>query len=178
MKTLLTDLRWCNQRFFLFCVLFDHGLVVNLNVSRVYSYAVFELHLALPRAISTFFCLFRFRFVSLPLLSSVSCCFLSRFVSCRFAFLFRSRRYAPHFLGVPAALPGCLRVGLGDEEIMVRMTGCPNGCARPYMAELAFVGDGPDSYQVRGTSAACREVFGAGLGGNRKRDGMGDVFVL
>ncbi|CAN0323120.1 unnamed protein product [Laminaria digitata] len=40
-------------------------------------------------------------------------------------------------------------VGLGDEEIMVRMTGCPNGCARPYMAELAFVGDGPDSYQVR-----------------------------
>lgn len=39
-------------------------------------------------------------------------------------------------------------VGLGDEEIMVRMTGCPNGCARPYMAELAFVGDGPDSYQV------------------------------
>ncbi|CAM9234634.1 unnamed protein product [Phaeothamnion confervicola] len=38
--------------------------------------------------------------------------------------------------------------GLGDEEIMVRMTGCPNGCARPYMAELAFVGDGPNSYQV------------------------------
>ena len=40
-------------------------------------------------------------------------------------------------------------MGLGDEEIMVRMTGCPNGCARPYMAELAFVGDGPDTYQVR-----------------------------
>jgi sulfite reductase (ferredoxin) len=37
---------------------------------------------------------------------------------------------------------------LGDEEILVRMTGCPNGCARPYMAELAFVGDGPKSYQV------------------------------
>lgn len=41
-----------------------------------------------------------------------------------------------------------VRVGLEDEEIMVRMTGCPNGCARPYMSELAFVGDGPDSYQV------------------------------
>ncbi len=27
--------------------------------------------------------------------------------------------------------------------------GCPNGCARPYMAELGFVGDGPNSYQVR-----------------------------
>lgn len=39
-------------------------------------------------------------------------------------------------------------MGLGDEEIMMRMTGCPNGCARPYMAELAFVGDGPDSYQL------------------------------
>ena len=28
------------------------------------------------------------------------------------------------------------------------MTGCPNGCARPYMAEMAFVGDGPKSYQL------------------------------
>mmetsp|Transcript_95432 Transcript_95432/g.274885 ORF Transcript_95432/g.274885 Transcript_95432/m.274885 type:complete len:631 (+) Transcript_95432:59-1951(+) len=40
------------------------------------------------------------------------------------------------------------RMGLSDEEILIRMTGCPNGCARPYMAELAFVGDGPKSYQV------------------------------
>jgi sulfite reductase (ferredoxin) len=39
-------------------------------------------------------------------------------------------------------------MGLGDEEILIRMTGCPNGCARPYMAELAFVGDGPKNYQV------------------------------
>lgn len=37
---------------------------------------------------------------------------------------------------------------LSDEEILIRITGCPNGCARPYMAELAFVGDGPKSYQV------------------------------
>jgi sulfite reductase (ferredoxin) len=40
------------------------------------------------------------------------------------------------------------KMGLSDEEIMIRMTGCPNGCARPYMAELAFVGDGPKNYQV------------------------------
>merc|ERR1712087_974650 len=40
------------------------------------------------------------------------------------------------------------KMDLDDEEIMIRMTGCPNGCARPYMAELAFVGDGPKSYQV------------------------------
>ena len=32
--------------------------------------------------------------------------------------------------------------------ILIRMTGCPNGCARPYMAELALVGDGVNSYQL------------------------------
>jgi sulfite reductase (ferredoxin) len=41
-----------------------------------------------------------------------------------------------------------IKVGLPDEPVLVRMTGCPNGCARPYMAELGFVGDGPNSYQV------------------------------
>jgi len=40
------------------------------------------------------------------------------------------------------------KMNLADEEILIRMTGCPNGCARPYMAELAFVGDGAKSYQV------------------------------
>jgi sulfite reductase (NADPH) hemoprotein beta-component len=39
-------------------------------------------------------------------------------------------------------------VGLPDEEVIIRMTGCPNGCARPYMAELAFVGRAPNKYQV------------------------------
>lgn len=41
------------------------------------------------------------------------------------------------------------RVGLKKpESLVVRMTGCPNGCTRPYMAELGFVGDGPNSYQI------------------------------
>jgi sulfite reductase (ferredoxin) len=40
------------------------------------------------------------------------------------------------------------KVGLEQEQIVVRMTGCPNGCARPYMAELGFVGSAPDAYQV------------------------------
>jgi sulfite reductase (ferredoxin) len=40
------------------------------------------------------------------------------------------------------------QVGLPDESFIVRMTGCPNGCARPYLAELAFVGNGPNTYQV------------------------------
>ncbi|KEH30632.1 Sulfite reductase [ferredoxin] [Medicago truncatula] len=41
------------------------------------------------------------------------------------------------------------KVGLKySESVVVRITGCPNGCARPYMAELGLVGDGPNSYQV------------------------------
>jgi sulfite reductase (ferredoxin) len=40
------------------------------------------------------------------------------------------------------------KVGLKDEAIVIRMTGCPNGCARPYLAELGFVGSFPESYQV------------------------------
>jgi sulfite reductase (NADPH) hemoprotein beta-component len=39
-------------------------------------------------------------------------------------------------------------VGLANEEIVVRMTGCPNGCARPYMAEIGFVGRAPNKYMV------------------------------
>ena len=39
-------------------------------------------------------------------------------------------------------------LGLGGEEIIVRSTGCPNGCARPYMAEIAFVGKAPGRYQL------------------------------
>lgn len=54
------------------------------------------------------------------------------------------------------AIPGILdrirtlldKVGLQNEEFVIRMTGCPNGCARPYMAELGFVGSAPESYQV------------------------------
>jgi len=42
----------------------------------------------------------------------------------------------------------CGDLGLGGEEIIIRSTGCPNGCARPYMAELAFVGKAPGRYQV------------------------------
>ena len=39
-------------------------------------------------------------------------------------------------------------LGLAGEEIVVRMTGCPNGCARPYMAEIGFVGRAPNKYQL------------------------------
>ena len=54
------------------------------------------------------------------------------------------------------ALPGLLtqiekllvEVGLSSEELILRMTGCPNGCARPYTAEVALVGKAPNKYQL------------------------------
>ena len=39
-------------------------------------------------------------------------------------------------------------LGIPDEEIIIRMTGCPNGCARPYSAEMAFVGRAPGKYAL------------------------------
>ena len=39
-------------------------------------------------------------------------------------------------------------VGLAQEHFVIRMTGCPNGCARPYMAELGFVGSHVNAYQI------------------------------
>ncbi len=42
----------------------------------------------------------------------------------------------------------CAETGLAGEEIIIRSTGCPNGCSRPYMAEIAFVGKAPGRYQV------------------------------
>ena len=38
--------------------------------------------------------------------------------------------------------------GLRDQPIVMRMTGCPNGCARPYLAEIAMVGRGPGRYNL------------------------------
>lgn len=40
------------------------------------------------------------------------------------------------------------RLGLGEEPVHVRMTGCPNGCARPYSTEIGVVGRGKDAYAV------------------------------
>ncbi|MGH6831459.1 MAG: sulfite reductase, partial [Methyloceanibacter sp.] len=38
--------------------------------------------------------------------------------------------------------------GLAEDEIVIRMTGCPNGCARPYVAEIGLVGKGPGRYNL------------------------------
>jgi sulfite reductase (NADPH) hemoprotein beta-component len=60
--------------------------------------------------------------------------------------LAESERMLPGFVDRIEKL--CDDLGLGGEEIIIRSTGCPNGCARPYMAELAFVGKAPGRYQV------------------------------
>ncbi len=39
-------------------------------------------------------------------------------------------------------------LNIADAAITVRMTGCPNGCARPYVAEIAFVGRSLEKYTV------------------------------
>ena len=38
--------------------------------------------------------------------------------------------------------------GLADDAMSLRMTGCPNGCARPYLAEIGFVGKAPGKYAL------------------------------
>ena len=60
--------------------------------------------------------------------------------------LAESERYLPEFLGVVENL--LEEAGLAEEQIIVRMTGCPNGCARPYMAELGIVGKSPGKYAI------------------------------
>jgi len=60
--------------------------------------------------------------------------------------LAESERYLPDLVG---DLENVLEeVGLKHDAITIRMTGCPNGCARPYIAEIAFVGRGPNTYNV------------------------------
>ena len=40
------------------------------------------------------------------------------------------------------------RLGLNDEKLSIRMTGCPNGCARPYVSDLGIVGQSLDKYEI------------------------------
>jgi sulfite reductase (NADPH) hemoprotein beta-component len=60
--------------------------------------------------------------------------------------LAESERYLPDLLG---ALDERLTAhGLSGDDIVIRMTGCPNGCARPYLAEIGLVGKGPGRYNL------------------------------
>jgi sulfite reductase (NADPH) hemoprotein beta-component len=57
-----------------------------------------------------------------------------------------SERYLPTLLDKIEEI--LAEAGLSDEEIVVRMTGCPNGCARPALAEIAFIGKAPGRYNM------------------------------
>ena len=60
--------------------------------------------------------------------------------------LAESERYLPDLL---AALDERLAAyALSADDIVIRMTGCPNGCARPYLAEIGVVGKGPGRYNL------------------------------
>ena len=60
--------------------------------------------------------------------------------------LAESERYLPDLL---TALDERLAAhGLSADDIVIRMTGCPNGCARPYLAEIGLVGKGPGRYNL------------------------------
>ena len=70
--------------------------------------------------------------------------------------LAESERYLPDLI---TELEGIIEeAGMRQDAITIRMTGCPNGCARPYLAEIAMVGRAPGRYNV---------YLGGGFTGNR-----------
>ena len=60
--------------------------------------------------------------------------------------LAESERYLPDLLTALDALLAAR--GLTPDDIVIRMTGCPNACARPYLAEIGLVGKGPGRYNL------------------------------
>ncbi len=82
-----------------------------------------------------------------------------------------SERYLPTLLD---RLDDVMRAaGLAGEPIVIRMTGCPNGCARPYLAEIGLVGKNLGKYNL---------YLGGGFAGDRLnklyREGLtGDEIV-
>jgi len=60
--------------------------------------------------------------------------------------LAESERYLPSLISeLDQIIEEC---GLRESEIVIRMTGCPNGCARPYLGEIGFVGRAPGKYNI------------------------------
>ncbi len=84
--------------------------------------------------------------------SSLSCVALN---TCSLAFA-EAERYLPKLIDKLDAI--MIEAGLEKEPIVVRMTGCPNGCARPYLGEIGFVGRAPGRYNL---------YLGAGFTGDR-----------
>ena len=76
--------------------------------------------------------------------------------------LAESERYLPSLITRLDAL--LAEHGLEKQPITVRMTGCPNGCARPYLAEIGFVGRNPGKYNLH-------------LGGNAEGSRLNRILV-
>ena len=75
-------------------------------------------------------------------LSSLACVALN---TCSLAFA-EAERYLPHLLN---RLDQVIQAnGLTDDGILIRMTGCPNGCARPYLGEIGLVGRSLGRYNL------------------------------
>jgi sulfite reductase (NADPH) hemoprotein beta-component len=60
--------------------------------------------------------------------------------------LAESERYLPNLVEILEA--EFEAAGLRHDEVTLRITGCPNGCGRPYLAEIGFVGKAPGKYNV------------------------------
>lgn len=82
-----------------------------------------------------------------------------------------SERYLPSLIKKIDALLD--ERGLSEQAINIRMTGCPNGCARPYIAEIAFTGRAPGKYNL---------YLGGGAHGERLntlyRENIGEAQIL
>jgi sulfite reductase (ferredoxin) len=112
--------------------------------------------------------------------------------TCGLALNEAERIRVPLIDGIEQALA---RHGLRHERISVRITGCPNGCARPYAGDIGLVGRTPDSYAIylggdfEGTrlnrlvfervkltdiAATLEPLFAAFAGTRRKGEGFGD----
>jgi sulfite reductase (NADPH) hemoprotein beta-component len=82
-----------------------------------------------------------------------------------------SERYLPDLVSEIESLMA--RHGLDQQALTIRMTGCPNGCARPYLAEIGLVGKGPGLYNLH---------LGAAHNGTRLnrlfRESVGEVEIL
>lgn len=82
-----------------------------------------------------------------------------------------SERYLPSLLD--KIEPMLQEVGLVEEDIVIRMTGCPNGCARPALAEIAFIGKAPGKYNM---------YLGGGFAGDRLsklfKENIGEAEIL
>ncbi len=85
-------------------------------------------------------------------LNSISCTALP---TCSLA-MAESERYLPSLMDELDEM--LLGLGLKEESIAIRSTGCPNGCGRPYLGEIGLVGKAPGKYNL---------YLGAGLDGMR-----------